>query len=132
MSDRVTLSVPSRSEFARTVRMTASELASRMGMSYDDIEDVKLAAEEAFVYAADTVAADAPVIVDFLFDDDEFTVDVALGAEARFSDEEAERRASYATFILQSIGDRFELSSDDSGAHLRVVKIKGSVPVDDD
>ena len=132
MSDRVTLTVPSRGEFARTVRMTASELASRMGMSYDDVEDVRLAAEEAFVYAADTIPEDDPVTVDFIVGDDEFELVVGLGLESRFSDEEAERRASYATFILQSVCDRFELSSDDNGPHLRVTKIKGSVPVDVD
>jgi serine/threonine-protein kinase RsbW len=132
MSERVTLIVPSRGEFARTVRMTASELASRMGMSYDDVEDVRLAAEEAFVYAADTVAEDADVAIEFRVGEEEFELDVALGSESRFSDEEVERRASYATFILQSICDRFELSSDETGAHLRVVKTKGSVPVDVD
>jgi serine/threonine-protein kinase RsbW len=132
MSDRVTLTVPSRGEFARTVRMTASELASRMGMSYDDVEDVRLAAEEAFVYAAETIPEDDPVTIEFSVSDQEFELLVGLGLESRLSDEEAERRASYATFILQSVCDRFELSSDDAGAHLRVTKIKGSVPVDVD
>lgn len=132
MSDRVTLTVPSRSEFARTVRMTASELATRMGMSYDDVEDVRLAAEEAFVYAADTTPDEDHVTIDFFVGDDELQLVVSLGAEAHFSDEEAERRASYATFILQSVCDTFELSSDEGGAHLRVKKVKGSVPVDVD
>jgi serine/threonine-protein kinase RsbW len=132
MRDTVTLSVPSRGEFARTVRMTASELASRMGMSYDDVEDVRLAAEEAFVYAAETILEDDHVTMEFIVADEEFQLVVALGSESRLSDEDAERRASYATFILQSVCDRFELSSDDSGAHLRVTKIKGSEPLDVD
>ncbi len=132
MRDTVTLSVPSRGEFARTVRMTASELASRMGMSYDDVEDVRLAAEEAFVYAAETILEDDHVTMEFIVADEEFQLVVALGSESRLSDEDAERRASYATFILQSICDRFELSSDDSGAHLRVTKIKGPEPLDVD
>ncbi len=132
MSDRVTLSVPSRGEYARTVRMTASELASRMGMSFDDIEDVRLAAEEAFVYAADSISEGDHVTVDFVIGDDQFDLIVGLGAKSRLSDEEAERRTSYATFILQSICDRFELSSDEAGAHLRITKIKGSVPIDAD
>ncbi len=132
MSDRVTLTVPSRSEFARTVRMTASELATRMGMSYDDVEDIRLAAEEAFIYASETVSEDEHVTIDFTIDGDELQMVAALGAQAEDSDEDAERRASYATFILQSVCDSFELSSDDDGAHLRVTKIKGSVPVDVD
>jgi serine/threonine-protein kinase RsbW len=132
MSDRVTLTVPSRGEFARTVRMTAAELASRMGMSYDDVEDVRLAAEEVFVYAADTMLDDDYVTIDFIVGDEEFELVVGLGSESRLSDEEAERRASYATFILDSVCDRFELSSDNNGPHLRVAKIKGSEPLDVD
>ena len=85
MSDRVTLSVPSRSEFARTVRMTASELASRMGMSYDDVEDVRLAAEEAFVYAAETTRDEDQVTIDFIVGGDEFELDgrSRLGVEVQ-------------------------------------------------
>ena len=62
MRDRITLTVPSRSEYARTVRMTAAALASRMGMSFDDVEDVRMAAEEAFVYAADSLRRGRPCI----------------------------------------------------------------------
>lgn len=132
MSDRVTLSVPSRGEYARTVRMTASELASRMGMSYDDVEDMKLAAEEAFIYAVDSAEPDDRVAIDFIIADDKLELVVALGPASRLSEDLAERSTSYATLVLQSICDRFELSSDESGAHLRITKIKGSVPVDAD
>ena len=128
--DRVTLVVPARGEYARTVRMTAAELAARLGMSYDEVDDVRMAAEEAFVYAADTIPADGHVTLEFTVDEDQLELVVALGSESRFSDEEAERAASYATFILQSVCDRFELSSNDNGAQLRIIKIKGSEPLD--
>ena len=130
MSDQVTLSVPSRGEFARTVRMTASELATRMGMSYDDVEDVRLAAEEAFVYAAGTVLEDAPVTIDFIVGDEELELVVNLGSESALSSDEAERSTSYATFILQSICDHFELSNDDQGPLLRIAKSKEPVAED--
>ena len=66
--DRVTLSVPARSEYAKTVRMTASALVSRMGMNYDEVDDVRMAAEEAFVYAVDTLSEDATVTFEFGLD----------------------------------------------------------------
>lgn len=124
-SDRVTLTVPAKGEYAKTVRMTASALSSRMGMSFDEVDDVRIAAEEAFVYACDTVAPGSDVTVHFSVEDDEITISVELGAEPTLSDEDVERRASYATFILQSVCDRFELASDESGPRLRVVKCKG-------
>lgn len=126
-TDRITLSVPAKSEYAKTVRMTAAALVSRMGMSYDEVDDVRMAAEEAFVYAVDTMAEDAAVTFDFVLNDDELIIEVTLGAEPDVSDEEVERRTSYATFILQSVCDRYELVSDEqSHRMLRLIKRAGS------
>lgn len=124
-SDRVTMTVPAKGEFAKTVRMTAAALSSRMGMTYDEVDDVRIAAEEAFVYACDTAPEDGDVSFEFTMDDECVVIAVSLGSGSMLSDEETERRASYATFILQSVCDRFELSSDENGAVLRVTKCKG-------
>jgi len=127
-SDRITLTVPAKGEYARTVRMTAASIVSRIGMSFDDVDDVRMAAEEAFVYAADTVAEGADLTFVFEFDQDSITIEVGLGAEGVLSDGEVERRASYATFILESVCDSFELSSDEEGGpSLRLVKRAGIV-----
>jgi serine/threonine-protein kinase RsbW len=48
-SDTVNLRVPAKGEYAKLVRMTAAALSSRMGMNYDQVDDVRMAAEEAFV-----------------------------------------------------------------------------------
>lgn len=125
--DRVTLTVPARNEFARTVRMTASALVSRMGMTYDDVDDVKMAAEEAFVYAVDTHPDDADVRFDFLIDDESLEILVTLGSEPDVSDEEVERQTSYASFILQSVCDSYELTSNAEGHQcLRLFKRAGN------
>jgi serine/threonine-protein kinase RsbW len=113
--DRVTLTVPARSEYAKAVRMTAAALVSRMGASYDDVDDVRMAAEEAFVYATDTHPEDAEVTFAFLMDDESLEMDVVLGTEPDVSDAEVERRTSYAMFILQSVCDAYELTSDADG-----------------
>lgn len=42
----VTLTVPAQPEFLRVARMTASGLASRLGFSIDDIDDLRLALDE--------------------------------------------------------------------------------------
>lgn len=126
-TDRIALSVPAKSEYAKAVRMTAAALVSRMGMNFDDVDDVRMAAEEAFVYAVDTLPDDADVTFDFLVDDEELTIEVLLGAEPDVDDEEVERRTSYATFILQSVCDRYDLESDELGhRRLRLLKRAGS------
>ncbi len=125
--DQVSMTVPAKSAYAKTVRMTAAALAARLGMSYDEVEDVRLAAEEAFVYAADTVAEGADLTFRFTLGGDELALEVGLGAE-QLADEEVGRRASYTTFILESVCDSFELVSDESGAgSLRLCKRAGGV-----
>ena len=126
-SDRITLTVPARSEFAKTVRMTAAALAGRTNMSYDDVEDVRMAAEEAFVYAVETLPEDGEVRFEFTVDGDSIAIDVLLGVESADTDEETERSASYAVFILESVSDEYEFVTGEDGAHLRLVKRAGSV-----
>ena len=121
-TDRITLSVPAKSEYAKTVRMTAAALVGRMGMNYDQVDDVRMAAEEAFVYAVETLPPDAQVMFEFIVDDDQVVIDVPLGSEEPSSDEEAERRAAYATFILESVSDSYEFTTDENGPHLRLTK----------
>jgi serine/threonine-protein kinase RsbW len=125
-NDHISLTVPAKSEFAKTVRMTAAVLAGRVDMSYDDVEDVRMAAEEAFVYAVETLPEGADVRFDFTIEGDSIVIDVRLGAEETSSDEEAERSAAYAVFILESVCDEYEFRTDEDGAHLRLVKRAGS------
>jgi serine/threonine-protein kinase RsbW len=124
-TDCITLTVPAKGEYAKTVRMTASALVSRMDMSYDDVDDVRIAAEEAFVYACDSALDTDEVTFEFRVEGNTMEMKVSLGGE-RAADEDAERRAAYATFILQSVCDQFELSSDETGSYLRVLKRAGS------
>lgn len=126
--DRVTLTVPARGEYARAVRMTASALVSRMGMNFDEVDDVRMAAEEAFIYAVDTLPEDAQVEIDFLVGDDVLEMEVLLGGESDVSDAEVERRSSYATFILESVCDEYELTTNEQGNRsLRLSKRAGVV-----
>jgi len=124
-NETVTLIVPARSEFAKTVRMTAATLVSRTEMNYDEVEDVRMAADEAFVHAVETMEPGADVRFEFQVTGDLLTIDVSLGSGTRNTTDEAERSATYATFILESVCDSYQFVSDDSGAHLRLTKQAG-------
>lgn len=121
-NDLITLTVPARSEYARTVRMTAAALVGRTAMTYDDVEDVRMAAEEAFVYAVDTLPEGSDIRFEFRVADDSIEISVPLGTKKTSSDEETERAAAYAVFILEAVCDEYEFTSDERGAHLRLVK----------
>lgn len=125
-SDRITLTVPARGEYAKTVRMTAAELASRLGMSYDEVDDVRIAAEEAFVYASDCVGEDDRVTFEFTVTPG--TLEIAVGPmpDRRGGDGPGVSEG-YAEFILRSVCDEFEIQRVDEGCTLRLCR-RAEVP----
>jgi serine/threonine-protein kinase RsbW len=125
--DKITLIVPAKSEYAKAVRMTAAALATRVGMTYEEVEDVRMAADEAFVYASDTLPEDAEIKFLITLGDDDIEIDVGLGVEDPGSAEDSDRSVAYATFILESVCDRYEFASDENGAHLRLFKRAGGI-----
>jgi serine/threonine-protein kinase RsbW len=119
-ADRVVLTVPARGEFARTVRIAAAELAARAEMDLDCVEDVRLAVEEAFVFASERVASGD---LTFTFDVAPGVISVEVGPLGPGgSDEGPDRGERYARFILESVCDEFELIDGDGACRLRLVK----------
>ncbi len=117
--DRVVLTLPARGEYARTVRLIAAELAARIGMSVDGIDDVKMAVEEAFVFVTDRPVGET-VTFDFLVADG---IELLVGPmEGSCADLEGETGERYARFILESVCDEFELVDTDDGCFVRLVK----------
>ena len=114
----VALRVPAEPRYARAVRMLAATLAVNCDMSVEEIEDVRIAAEEGFVYSCAT--APEAVDVSFLLKDDAFEMEFGLG-EASF--EEASRAVDAAPLdlvelLLSAVCDDFGVSDDDSLLHL--------------
>ncbi|HEY3317257.1 MAG TPA: ATP-binding protein [Coriobacteriia bacterium] len=120
-SDRIALSVPARGEYARTVRMTAAELASRMGMSIDDIDDVRIAVEESFALAV-AHASGADVTFTFTLDPEAFEAAATTPSNTCDEDLEDETGSRYARFILESVCDEFEIRTDDGACYIRLLK----------
>lgn len=118
-SDLITLTVPARGEYAKTVRMTAAELASRLGMSYDEVDDVRMAAEEAFVYACGCL--DESGHITFAFEVSPGTLGVSVGPlPGACEPTSGSREEGYAEFILRSVCDEFaiEYGEDSCMLHL--------------
>lgn len=108
------LSVPAEPAFARTVRMTAANLAVLSGMSVDDVEDMRMAAEESFVWACAT----KPSVVEITFSlADGLGMELGLGS-AKLDDDD--QTGVYARLILQSVCDEF--SCDDASKTLKFFK----------
>lgn len=102
----ITLSVAADARYARLVRMTAANAAMLSSMSVDKIEDVRMAAEEAFIYACST-ASDAVLEITFDVDDERIEIVFGLGSGARVQSE-PEGPAAYADLILFAVCDSYE------------------------
>lgn len=124
-SNCVKLTVPARSEYAKTVRMTAAELASRTGMSYDDVDDVRMAAEEAFVFACSHVEVGADITFTFDIGADGLAIAVGPLPERAGGDTAEESADRYAAFILEAVCDEFEVQQGDGTCTLALLKRPG-------
>lgn len=113
----VLLRVPAEPEFARSVRMSASALAVAAGVeSIEDIEDVKMIADEGFVYACAT--APESVEVNFSLTDGVVSMDFSLGET-----QPAEGDVDLVRVLLSALCDEFSLSDD--GSHLHLLRASG-------
>ena len=107
----VRLRVPAEAGFARSVRMTASTLAVCCDMSVDDVEDVRMVAEEGFVYACAT--SPEAVDVSFSLAPDAMIMDFSLGEE-----EPDDESIDLVEVLLSAVCDVFSVSEDGRVLHL--------------
>ena len=120
ISDSIRLCVPAEAAYARVVRMTASNLAVLADMDVDDVDDVRMAAEEGFVYACAT----APTACDvaFIVSPEEMRIDFALGDKDAADYEQTDLDLIEA--LLNAVCDDFGFSDD--GSSLVLIKKAGS------
>lgn len=122
-SDTVILTVPTRDEFARTVRMTAVTLAGRSGASVDAIDDVRIAVEEAFIYACELGSRDDRVTFEFTLDGSRLGLRVGPLRSVDEPDGKTEGpQDRYARFILESVCDEFSTFDEDDAIFIRITK----------
>ena len=112
-TSHVQLSVPAQAAFARTVRMMAANLAVCLDMSVDDVEEVRMAAEEGFVLSCAT-KPDACAI-SFELSEGGIAMDFSIGSSTADSDE-----LELARLLLAAVCDEFEV--DEAAALIHLAK----------
>lgn len=117
----IRLSVPAEPSFARSVRMMAANLAVLCSMSMDEVEDARMAAEEAFVYSCATRPEACEMT--FTLAEDSLHMVFSLGNASPSEDEVLAEQIDLAELLLSAVSDSYEISTKESALH--VVKLVG-------
>lgn len=113
------LSVPARPELLRLTRVTAAGLASRLGFSFDEVEDLRLAIDE-LCYGL-TGPQGRPGTVEIRYDLSPECLIVE--GEGRFDDARPPAALSeLSEIMLSALVDEHQLSSGPDGPQFRLVK----------
>jgi serine/threonine-protein kinase RsbW len=90
--------------------MMAANLAVLCSMSVEEVENARMAAEEAFVYACAT----EPKVcrIDFAVSDDAIDMTFALGSASVTNDASRAEQVGLAKVLLEAVSDSYEILSD--------------------
>lgn len=120
-SDEVRLTVPSRPEFLRLARVTAAGLASRLGFSFDEVEDLRLAIDELCYGMTGAEGREGTVQMRYLLATDRLVVE----GEANIADPgelDHSRLSELSEVILGALVDDHEFVDGAHGPRFRLVK----------
>ena len=117
-ADEVRLAVPARPEYLRLARVTAAGLASRLGFSYDEVEDLRLAIDELCFGLTGSHGRDGTVSIRYILDGDRLVVEGA----GNFSSAETVHHSELSNVILTALVDEHQLENTPAGPRFRMVK----------
>ncbi len=90
--DEITLTLPAAPEFVRVARLTGAGLATRAGMGYDEVEDLRIAVGEACSVLIGPGSRPGTLTLTFTLSDDAIHVEIAgdLAGAPTVDDEDGE------------------------------------------
>lgn len=148
--DFIEMRLPAKSEYVGVVRLSVSGIANRMGFSYEEIEDLKVAISEAMTNAtthAYDEHEDGEVTIGFGVYPDQLEVMVAdrggsfdlaeikkqIGPYQQSERIESLREGGFGLFLIDALMDKVEISNDYGVIVLMTKKLPtNEVEIDDD
>lgn len=116
-TEEVRLAVPALPEYVRLARLTAAGLASRLGFTFDEVEDLRIAVDELCYLIVGPAGRDGSMTLTFGVDADSLHVTGRCSAgrgPAEF--------AELSEQILAAIVDEYELAGEDGTVTFRMLR----------
>jgi hypothetical protein len=107
-SEEVRLTLPAVPEYARIVRLAAAGLASRLGFSYDEVEDLRIAVGEACTHLLGNDGHDGTLVVRYSLEPEAITIE-AIGEFADATAGGGDEVAPLSEQILAAVVDEHEI-----------------------
>lgn len=120
--DEVRLAVPAKPEFLGLARVTAAGLASRLGFSYDQVEDMRLAIDEICFGMTGSKGREGMLEIRFVLGSDALVVE----GEGHFFGGETVQLSELSEVILAALVDDHSVSDGKAGPRFQLVKKRES------
>jgi serine/threonine-protein kinase RsbW len=122
--DSVSITVPAEPAYLRVVRLVAAGLASRLGFTIDQIDDLKIAVDELAAYLTGSKGRDGDLEVSFAVHEDRIEITgsghFSQGRHVRTELTELSRK------ILDTVADSATLERADGAPRFHLVKYQSS------
>ncbi len=123
--EQVRLTMPATPQLLRVARLTAAGLASRLGFSFDQVEDVKIAVDELCFALVGTKGRDGSLTLVYRLQADRLIIE----GTGDFADGEARPATSeLSTRILSAVVDEHGVDERDGAIRFRLVKRRDATP----
>jgi serine/threonine-protein kinase RsbW len=119
-NDEVRLAVPAMPEYLRLARVTAAGLASRIGFSFDEVEDLRLAIDELCYGLTGNTGRSGTVEVRYRVEGDGLVIEGDGHFDSRGGP--AAGLSELSQVILAALVDEHEMTENDGSPHFRLVK----------
>jgi serine/threonine-protein kinase RsbW len=117
--DEVRLTMPANPQLLRVARLTAAGLAGRLGFSFDEIEDVKIAVDELCFTLVGSKGRPGTLSLRYVLDTDRLVIEGTGSLDGLTGDPTPSELSSQ---ILAAVVDEHEISRDENGVRFRLVK----------
>ncbi|MHB8668946.1 MAG: ATP-binding protein [Acidimicrobiales bacterium] len=120
----VRLVLPALPEYLRLARLTAGGLASRLGFSYEDVEDLRIGIDELCFYLVGNEGREGTITLQYAITPDGLEIEGRAGREGGSGPPVPLRSAvsELSVRILDSVVDEYSVSSDPPGPAFRLLK----------